>query len=162
MSSLENLFVSFEQDIISACAEHEKENFRHHGYRRLIHFHDYIVNLATPGASPSKSRCTTHFARVTENDVTAPRIALIHHSFEHGPFVYAIIEPYTGRFRSRKTSSFRKWPMPSAGCVIRACPADVASDLWVRVPYNHAVFKDKLAPRQFTSVVALEKYLNKV
>ena len=159
--SLENSFVAFEQAIIAACAKHEKENHRQPGYRRLIQFNDYIVKFGDSWCFSSEVRMHDHFAKVTENDLATPRVPLIYHSFENEHLKYAIIEPIemiqvAENIFVQKVADAVSWMRD------QACPAGVAlGPLGSGLAY-HKIFKEKHAPLPFTSVVALEKYLNKV
>lgn len=159
--SLEFPFVAFEQTIIAACAKHEEDNYRQPSYGRFIHFNDYIVKFGDSWCFSSEVKTHNHFAKITENDLTAPRVPLNHHSFEHEHRKYAIIEPIqtvkvTEDVFVQKVTDAIRWMRNQAR------PAGAALGPLGSGPVYHAIFMKKHAPLLFTSVVALEKYLNAI
>ena len=159
--SLDNPFVALEPAIVAACADHEKDMFKVPDYRRLIRFAGFFIKFGDTRCFPSEVQMHDRFAKVTEKDLTAPRVPLIHHSFKHGHFTYAIIEPIqlvpvAEDVFVQKVADAVLW-MRS-----QPCPAGVTLGPLGSGPACHEVFKDYRAPLPFTSVVALEKYLNEV
>jgi len=71
--SLDNPFVALEPAIIVACANHENDNRKVLGYRRLIHFADYIIKFGDSKVFSSEVQTHDHIDKVTEKDLTAPR-----------------------------------------------------------------------------------------
>ncbi|KAF9064541.1 hypothetical protein BDP27DRAFT_1333403 [Rhodocollybia butyracea] len=158
--SLENPFVAFEQAIIAACAKHEEDNHRQPGYRRLIHFNDYIVKFGDSWCFSSEVRMHNHFSKVTANELATPRVPLIHYSFENEHLRYAIIEPIQ-TIQVAEDIFIQKVADAVSWMRDQACPVGVALGPLGSGPIYHEIFKTKYAPLPFTSVVALEKYLNK-
>lgn len=157
--SLDNPFVALEPAIIAACANHEKDNFTVPGYRRLIGFANYIIKFGDSLCFSSEVQMHDRFAKVTEKDLTAPRVPLIYHSFKHGHLTFAIIEPLqlipvAEDIFVQKVADAVLWMYS------QTCPAGVTLGPLGSGFAWHEVFKDYRAPLPFTSVVALEKYLN--
>lgn len=159
--SEEESFVSLEPAIIASCAEHEKDNRKLDGYRRLIRFNDYFVKFGDSWCFSSEVETHNYLARTTAKDPNAPRVPSIRHSFKHGHLTFAIIEPIqtilvAEDVFSQKIADAVLW-MRS-----QACPAGVALGPLGSGPICHAIFRNKYAPLVFTSVAALERYLNLV
>jgi hypothetical protein len=159
--SLDNPFVALEPAIIAACAKYEKDNHRVYGYRRFIHFANYFIKFGDTRRFSSEVQTHDHFAKVTKKDLTAPRVSSILHSFKHGPLTFAIIEPLqivpvAEDVFVQKVADAVLW-MRS-----QPCPAGVTLGPLGSGPARHEIFKDNYAPLPFTSVIALEKFLNVV
>jgi hypothetical protein len=159
--SLNNPFVALEPAIIAACANHEKDNHAVLGYRRLILFANYIIKFGDSWCFSSEVQTHNHFAKVTEKDPTAPRVALIHHIFKHEHLTFAIIEPIQTILVAedvfvQKVADAVLWMRN------QACPAGVALGPLGSGPAWHEIFEGHCAPLPFTSVIALEKFLNVV
>ena len=159
--SLDNPFVALEPAIITACASYEKDNYTLPGYRRVISFANYIIKFGDTQSFPSEVQMHDHFAKVTQKDLTAPRVPLIHHIFKHGYITFAVIEriqlvPAAEDVFVQKVADAVLWMRN------QPCPAGVTLGPLGSGFACHEVFKDYRAPLPFTSVIALEKYLNVV
>lgn len=88
--SLDNPFVALEPAIIAACANHEKDHHQLPSYRRFIRFANYFIKFGDSWCFSSEVQTHDRFAKVTEKDLTAPRVPLIRHSFKHGHLTFAV------------------------------------------------------------------------
>lgn len=119
-----------------------------------------MLNLATTICSPPKSKYS-YFANIAQSDPTAPRVAVIRHSFEHDYLMYAVIEPVE-TVPVMKDIFIRKMAEAVLWMRRQPRPDGVALGPLGSAPIRHTIFDRGRAPLPFTSVVALERFLNTV
>ncbi|KIO27451.1 hypothetical protein M407DRAFT_23270 [Tulasnella calospora MUT 4182] len=160
MSSSE-YFVALEPDIISACAEHERENGHKREYRRCLPIGSYFIKFDAYSSFLPEVTTLKYLADLAKNDASAPRVPQVHHFFHrNGRMAYVVME------------LIQLVEVPTADLAVKAAQAV----LWMRgVPApsdvvlgpkgpgraRHVVFKNRVAPLDFVSVKALERYFNK-
>ena len=158
-------FVDHEQAVIAACVQHEETHRQQDDYRRCISFvidtTTYLVKFGDSWCFSPEAMMQTHFAIVAQGDSGAPRVPVVHHTFQHGYLTYAIIE-----FIETIEVSMDVFVYKVAEAVLwlrrqPVLPGVVLGPLGSG-PAAHAIFKDRYAPLPFTGAVALERYLNKV
>lgn len=100
------------------------------------------------------------FASIAQRNLSAPRVPVVHHIFQHEHLTYAIIESIetiqvsTDIFLRKVAAAvlwLRRQPV-LPGVVLGPLGSGRA---W------HAIFKNKYAPLRFTGTMALERFLNK-
>ena len=86
-------FVDHEQAVIAACEETHRQQ---DDYRRCISFvidtTTYLVKFGDSWCFSPEAMMQTHFTIVAQGDSGAPRVPVVHHTFQHGYLTYAIIE----------------------------------------------------------------------
>ena len=161
MSSSTN-FAALEPAIVSACAQHERENEKDRYYRRCIPFGEYFVKFNTYSSFYSQVVTLNYLAELAKSDANAPRVPQVLHFFhDNGRMAYVVME-YIDLFQvSAETLA------PKAAQAIRwmrsvPAPQDVVLGPMGNGRARHVVFKDRKAPLDFASIDALERYFNKV
>jgi len=154
--------VALEEVIISACDSHERKNGRVKGYRRCIPFNGYFVKFGDYSSLNPARLTQEHLAGLAKADKRAPHVPEIYHFFHRDErMAYVVMENIQTVEVSTpdlvaKTAEAVLW-MRSV-----AAPSSVVLGPLGRGRARHAVFKDFEAPLHFTSVQALERYLNMV
>ncbi|KIO27483.1 hypothetical protein M407DRAFT_23297 [Tulasnella calospora MUT 4182] len=161
MSSSED-FVALEPAIISACAKHEQENGHKRDYRRCLPFGSYFVKFDADWSFLPEVTTLKYLADLAKNDASAPRVPQVHHFFNRNErMAYVVME------------FIQLVEVPTADLAVKAAqavfwmrgvpaPSDVVLGPLSSGPARHVVFKNRVAPLDFVSVEALERYFNKV
>ncbi|KAJ6534885.1 hypothetical protein B0H19DRAFT_1184392 [Mycena capillaripes] len=160
MSSSTN-FAALEPDIVSACAQHERENENDRNYRRCLPFGKYFVKFGAYSSFYPEVVTLIYLADLAKSDASAPRVPQVYHFFRNnGRMVYVVMEYIDLIHVSAETLA------PKAALAIRWMRSVPAPHNVVLGPMGdgrarHVVFKNCEAPLDFVSPGALERYLNK-
>ncbi|KIO20142.1 hypothetical protein M407DRAFT_30177 [Tulasnella calospora MUT 4182] len=154
-------FVALEPAIISACAKHEQENGHKRDYRRCLQFGSYFVKFDAYWSFLPEVTTLKYLADLAKNDASGPRVPQVHHFFhQNGRMAYVVME------------LIQLVEVPIADLAVKAAqavlwmrgvpaPSDVVLGPKGPGPARHVVFKNRVAPLDFVSVKALERYFNK-
>ncbi|KAG9045460.1 hypothetical protein FS837_006276 [Tulasnella sp. UAMH 9824] len=133
----------FEDAVVSACDTHERNNWRVVGYRRCLLVEGFFVYLANAAKA-----------------VPEVHVPEVHHFFHRdNGMAYVVMEliemiEVSTEELVQKTAQAVKW-MRSV-----EAPDEVILGPLGSGPARHVVFKDCVAPLDFTSVEALERFFN--
>jgi hypothetical protein len=161
MSSSTN-FATLEPAIVSACAQHERENENDRNYRRCLPFGECFVKFGAYSSFYPEVMTLNYLADLAKSDASAPRVPLVHHFFhDNGRMAYVVMEyvdlvQVSSETLASKASQAVRW-MRSV-----PTPNDVVLGPKGNGRARHVVFKRCEAPVNFDSLGALERYLNKV
>ncbi|KIO26467.1 hypothetical protein M407DRAFT_24191 [Tulasnella calospora MUT 4182] len=150
----------FEAAIVSACTAHELAHFREDGYRRCVEIEQFFVKFDDYEFMEPEVTTQTYVSQYAESDASAPRVAKILHFFKGGHRMgYAVMEyinltsPPVPEKVAEALEWLRKVPVPRDHVGIGPLGKGLA---------RHKLFKNYKAPLRFSSINALEIYLNKV
>jgi len=157
MSSSTN-FAALEPAIVSACAQHERENENDRNYRRCLPF----VKFGAYSTFYPEVLTLGYVADLAKSDANAPRVPQVHHFFhDNGRMAYVVMEyidlvQVSAETLAPKAAEAIRW--------MRSVPAphDVVLGPMGNGRARHVVFKDREAPLDFVSLGALERHFNKV
>ncbi|KAG8913126.1 hypothetical protein FRC00_002989 [Tulasnella sp. 408] len=150
----------FEEAIVSACDTHERNNWRVVGYRRCLLVGGFFVKYGGYSSVHPAYLTQVHLANAA-NAVPEVHIPEVHHFFHRdNGMAYVVMEhiemiEVSTEELVQKTAQAVKW-MHSV-----EAPDEVVLGPLGSGPARHVVFKDCVAPLDFTSVDALERFLNK-
>ncbi|KIY70345.1 hypothetical protein CYLTODRAFT_419822 [Cylindrobasidium torrendii FP15055 ss-10] len=156
------LSAALRADIVAACATHEKNNEQDPYYTRAFRFQDYFIKFGEYTTFDSEAMTLKYLADLAAQDPEAPRVPRVHHYFyEHGGMAYVVMEyiplvevPFEVRAKAAAQAVLWMRSIP--------VPEDVVLGPKGGGPAYHVVFKTAKAPRCYTSIRALERFLNKV
>jgi len=161
MSSSTN-FAALEPAIVSACAQHERENEKDRNYRRCLPFGPYFVKFGAYSSFYPEIVTLNYLADLAKSDANAPRVPQVHHFFhDNGQMAYVVMEyidlvQVEAEVLAPRAAQAVRW--------MRSVPAphDVVLGPKGNGRARHVVFKKCEAPLDFVSLGALERYFNKV
>ncbi|KIO26487.1 hypothetical protein M407DRAFT_243703 [Tulasnella calospora MUT 4182] len=149
----------FEAAIVSACTAHELAHWREDGYRRCVEIEQFFVKFDDYEYLEPEVTTQTYVSQYAESDASAPRVAKILHFFKGGQRMgYAVMEyinlvsPPVPEKVAEALEWLRKVPVPRDHVGIGPLGNGLA---------RHQLFKNYKAPLRFSSINALELYLNK-
>ena len=154
---------AFEADIVTACTKHKKEHWRDDDYRACVVIKPgYFVKYDSYKTLQPQIATQSYISHYAESQADAPRIPKVIHHFEgdqgRGYFVMEYIklsDPSPSDLPERAAEAV-KW---LAG--VPAPPEHVMGPLGPGL-IRHGLFKDYKAPLLFSSIKALELYMDKV
>ncbi|KAI6107737.1 hypothetical protein EDD17DRAFT_1484116 [Pisolithus thermaeus] len=152
---------AFEATIVDACTAHEEAHWDDDDYRRCVAIKPaYFVKFDDYETLRPEVATQVYVSGYAESDANAPRIPKILHYFEVGKEMgYAVMEyiDLTSTPAPDKAAEALRWlsevPAPPNHVGIGPVGTGLAC---------HGLFKDFREPLSFSSIVALERYLNKV
>lgn len=155
---------AFEAAIVDACSKHEEAHWKEHSFRRCVSIGaEYFVKYGSAKAIWPELATQTYIFEYAQSHLDTPhipRIPKVIHHFKHGLRIYMVMEYITlvnpGDDISERTSEALKWLSE-----VPAPPGHVFGPLGGGV-IRHRFFKDYEAPLAFSSVEALERYIEKV
>ncbi|KAG8899498.1 hypothetical protein FRC01_010491, partial [Tulasnella sp. 417] len=160
-SSLPKDFAALELAIIDAANLHEKEGSRVVGYRRFFPLGDYVVKFNDHARLlPEYLTLKYLFELAAKDGDAAPRVPEVHHFFyQQGRFAYMVMEcielaEVPPQELAAKAAEAVLWMLG------KGAPSTVVLGPLGSAYARHVVFKERVAPRKFTSVEALERFLN--
>jgi len=159
MSSSTN-FAALEPAIVSACAQHERENEKDRNYRRCLPFGKYFIKFDAYSSFYPEVVTLKYLADLAKSDASAPRVPQVYHFFhDNGRMAYVVMEYIDLVQVSAETLA------PKAAQAIRwmrtvPAPHDVVLGPMGNGRARHVVFKNREAPLDFASLDALERYIN--
>jgi hypothetical protein len=155
-------FAALEPAIVSACAQHERENKKDPNYTRCLPFGKYFVKFDGYSSFYPEVLTLKYLADLAKSDASAPRVPQVYHFFHNnGRMAYVVMEyidlvQVSDETLAPKAAQAVRWmrsvPAPH-GIVLGPKGNGIA---------RHVVFKDREAPLDFVSLDALERYFNKV
>src|SRR5258708_23365018 len=152
-----------EADIISACRKHEHLYKSLKDYRRCVAFETYFVKFDSYKSLRPQYETQEYLSRLAAGDQSAPCIPRVYHFFKEAesPMAYMVME-----YIEITIAPDPDLPQKGAGALewLRCVPAPsgVTIGCLGNCRARHALFKNGKAPVLFSSVAALEKYLNTV
>jgi len=161
MSSPTN-FAALEPAIVSACAQHERDGENDRNYSRCLPLGEYFVKFGPYSSFYPEVVTLNYLADLAKNDASAPRVPQVYHFFhDNGRMAYVVMEyidliQVSAETLASKAAQAVRW--------MRSVPAphDVVLGPKGNGRARHVVFKKCEAPLDFVSLVALERYFNKV
>ncbi|KAG8904906.1 hypothetical protein FRC01_008551, partial [Tulasnella sp. 417] len=160
-SSLPNDFAALELAVTDAADLHEQKGSRVIGYRRFFPLGDYVVKFNDHARLlPEYLTLKYLFELAAEDGSAAPRVPKVHHFFyQQGRFAYMVMEcielaEVPPQDLAAKAAEAVLWMLGK-----EAPPTVVLGPLGSAYAH-HVVFKERVAPRKFTGVEALERFLN--
>ena len=155
MSSSTN-FAALEPAIVSACAQHERENENDRNYRRCLPFGKYFIKFDAYSSFYPEVVTLKYLADLAKSDASAPRVPQVYHFFhDNGRMAYVVMEyidlvQVSAETLAPKAAQAVRW--------MRSVPApyDVVLGPKGNGRARHVVFKDCEAPLDFVSLDALE------
>lgn len=156
-------FVALEPAIVSACAQHERENKKdYHNYRRCLPFGKYFVKFDTYSTFYPEVVTLKYLADLAKSDASAPRVPEVYHFFHNNGWLAYVVMEYidlvqvSAETLALKAAQAVRW--------MRSVPAPHGVVLGPKGNgrARHVVFKNREAPLDFVSLDALERYFNKV
>jgi hypothetical protein len=154
---------AFEADIVTACTKHEEEHWRDNDYRACVVIEPgYFVKYDDYKILQPEIATQLYISNYAESQADAPHIPKVIHHFEgdqgSGYFAMEYIklsDPSPSDLPER-TAEALKWlsgvPAPSGHVMGPLGPGRI----------RHSFFKDYKAPMIFSSIKALELYIDKV
>ncbi|KAG8891166.1 hypothetical protein FRC01_014866, partial [Tulasnella sp. 417] len=154
---------ALEEAIVSACDEHERKHWNDRDYRRCLVFRGFFIKFdgyASLLPQMETQRHVSEFAKRTGSAVRVPEV--IHFFHQDGRMAYVVMEyieliPTPDLELAQKAALAVQWlrdvPAPSDRVYIGPLGNGRA---------RHVLFKNYEAPLAFSSIQALERYLNKV
>jgi len=155
-------FADLQDDIISACSKHERENERKPDYRRAFPFQGYFVKFGPHKIFNPEVMTLKYLADLAAKDSSAPRVPrVLHYFYQPGRMGYVLMEfiqfvQVSPGILSEKAAQAVRW-MHNV-----QVPGDVILGPKGGGRAHHKVFRDSEAPRSYSSIMALERYLNTV
>jgi hypothetical protein len=155
-------FSALEPAIVSACAQHEREDENDRNYSRCLPFGKYFVKFGSYSSFYSEVMTLIYLADLAKSDPSAPRVPQVYHFFhDNGRMAYVVMEYIDLIQVSAETLA------PKAAQAVRwmrtvPAPHDVVLGPKGGGRARHVVFKNCEAPLDFVSLGAMERYFNKV
>ncbi|KAK0194720.1 hypothetical protein F5146DRAFT_448792 [Armillaria mellea] len=155
---------AFETAIVDRCTEHENAHWKEEGYRACVHIDtDYFVKFGTPRTLSPEIATHSYISKYAQSHADTPgmpRIAKVIHHFEYQGRMYMVMEAITlmdppPDFPQRTAEALRWLSGVPA-------PADHVFGPLGGGLIRHSFFKDYKAPLVFSSIEALERYIEKV
>jgi len=154
---------AFEDAIIDACERHERAHRREDGYRRCVVVGEFFVKFDSYGSLYSPAQTQIYVSQCAEGDMSAPRVPKVIYFFHRDyQMAYVIMDyinltpppvPDLPKKAALAIQWLRDLPAPPGQVLIGPLGGGRA---------RHVLFKDFEAPLSFSSVEAIERYLNKV
>jgi hypothetical protein len=154
-------FVDLQDDIKSACSEHERANERKPGYSQTFPFLGYFIKFGPHSIFDPEVMTLKYLAELAAEDSSAPRVPrVLHYFYEQGGMAYVVMDliqlvQVSPEVLTEKAAQAVRWMHD-----VRV-PDDVVLGPKGRGPACHKVFKGSEAPQNYRSVTALERYFNK-
>ena len=154
---------AFEADIVAACTKHQEEHWRDDDYRACVVIKPgYFVKYDNYKTLQPQIATQLYISHYAESQADAPHIPKVIHHFERdqgrGYFVMEyirLLDPSPSDLPER-TAEALKWlsgvPAPSEHVMGPLGPGRI----------RDGFFKDYKAPLLFSSIKALERYIDKV
>jgi hypothetical protein len=152
--------------IISACQEHEHQHKSEENYRRCVVFKDFFVKFSSYESIYSRYKTQEYISQLAAIDPNAPHIPEVYCFFTKDltsdyRMAYLVMEcieltPTSELDLSRRAAQALQWlhGLPA--------PAQAAIGSLGGGRAHHGLFKNRTAPLDFSSIEALERYMNKV
>ena len=147
---------------MSACSDHERDNEHKFGYRRAFPFKGFFLKFDSHNTFKCEVMTLQYVSELAAKDSNAPRVPQVLHYFHEpqgmGYLVMDLIQFAEVSFEdlAEKAAHAVRW--------MRTVPVPDDVILGPRGGglMSHIVFRDYKAPRKYRSIIALERYLNKV
>ena len=154
---------SFEDAIISACETHEHDHEAEYDYRRCVIIEGVFVKFDSYQSLWPQFQTQTYIFQCAKLDVSAPRVPEVLHFFHRDyQMAYMVMEyitlpPSPVPDLPQKVALALQWlrDLPAPTKRVRIGPRGSGCA-------RHTLFKDCKAPLSFSSIEAVERYLNKV
>lgn len=152
---------TFEAAIAKACLEHERAHWRDDDYRACVLIGtDYFIKFDDPKALWPEIVTQMYISKYAEDTPGTPRIPKIIHHFRDQQLMYLVMEYIKLADDppdiSERTTEALRWLSE-----VPAPPDHVVGPLGGGI-IRHSFFKDYRAPLLFSSIDALERYIEKV
>jgi hypothetical protein len=155
---------ALEAAIVDTCTKHKEAHWKESGYRDCVSIGtEYFVKFGNP--KTMWPEIVTHkyiyeYAQSHADTPRTPRIPRVKHHFKDQRTMYMVLEPITLTRNPpdlpERTAEALKWLYK-----VPAPPGHVFGPLGGG-PIRHRFFKDYEAPLAFSSIGALERYIEKV
>lgn len=153
---------AFETVIVSACAEHERVHYWEKNYRRCLVIRGLFVKFDSYNSLYPQFETQKYVFQCSKGDVSAPRVPEVLQFFHRDYMAYMVMEyinltpPPTPDLPERVALAIQ-WlrDLPPPPNRVRIGPLGSGRA-------RHAIFKDYQAPLTFSSIQAVERYLNEV
>ena len=155
-------FADLQDNIVSACSKHERENGSKPDYSRAFPFQGYFVKFGPHSTFNPEVMTLKYLADLAAKDSSAPRVPrVLHYFYQQGGMAYVLMDliqlvQVSPDILTEKAVQAVRWMRD-----VRV-PDDVVLGPKGGGLARHKVFKDSEAPRSYRSVMALERYFNKV
>ena len=156
--------VALEDTIVSACAEHEDgHNIWEDGYRRCVDVQGYFVKFDSYKILRPQVETQIYVSQHAKLDESAPRVPEVLHFFHRNNRMGYVVMDYI----KPTTTPVPDLPQRVALAVqwLRDLPAPtghVGTGPLGNGRARHTLFKDYKAPLDFSSIEAIQRYLDKV
>ncbi|KAF8337456.1 uncharacterized protein EI90DRAFT_3013671 [Cantharellus anzutake] len=164
---MSSIIVSPEQEaaIVSACREHERQHKWEKNYRRCVVTEDFFVKFGSYNSIYPQYMTQKYISQLAAMNPDAPHIPEVYHFFTEYltpdyRMAYLVMErleltPISDQDLSPRVSRALQWlySLPA--------PAEAAIGGLGGGRARHVLFKDRRAPLDFSSIEALERYMNK-
>ncbi|KDQ59787.1 hypothetical protein JAAARDRAFT_46414 [Jaapia argillacea MUCL 33604] len=154
---------AFEASIVDTCTKHEQAHWKEDGYRACVSMDTgHFVKFGTPWALWPEIATHSYISEYAQSHADAlgtPRIAKVIHYFEYQRTMYMVMEAITlmepPPDLPERTAEAVRWlsGVPA--------PADHVFGPLGGGIIRHSFFKDYKAPLVFSSIEALERYIEK-
>jgi len=153
---------AFQLAIIARCDEHERQESSKSDFRRCVVFEGHFIKYGSHKSLYPQYRTQQYIANLADGDASAPHVPKVYDYFTvEDKMAYLIMEYIEAqstlpRDAPEKVAEALQWlrDLPA--------PSDVTIGPVGGGPARHALFKNYTAPLCFSSIEALERYMNKV
>ena len=162
MTHLPADLAAFEDAIISVCEKHERDHKWEHDYRRCVVIEGTFVKFDSYNSMWPQFQTQTYVSQRAKLDMSAPRVPEVLHFFHRDHrMAYLVMEyitltpppvPDLPQKAARAVQWLRDLQPPTEGVRIGPLGSGHA---------RHILFKHCMAPLSFSSIDAVERYLNK-
>jgi hypothetical protein len=153
---------AFEEAIINACAKHERDHRWERDYRRYVVVERAFIKFDSHHSLWPQFQTQTYVSQCAKLDMSAPRVPEVLHFFHRDhQMAYLVMEyiplipppvPDLPQRAARAIQWLRDLPVPAERVRIGPLGSGHA---------RHILFKHCIAPLPFSSIEAVERYLNK-
>jgi len=152
---------AFEDTIISACEKHERDHESEYDYRRCVVIEGAFVKFDCYYSLWPEFQTQTYVFQCAKPNMSAPRVPEVLHFFHRDDQMAYMVMEYITLTPSpvpdlpQKVAQALQWlrDLPAPTERVRIGPLGSG-------PARHTLFKDYTAPLSFSSIEALERYLN--
>jgi hypothetical protein len=154
---------ALEIEVVEVCAKHEREHGKDTNYRQVVRVRtEFFVKFGNANSLLPEiaSQKYLYDRSTTDHRPGAPRIAQVVHVFKHKWTVYLVMELIT---LMHTPSDFVAQMAEAIVWLANVpCPPNHVLGPVGGGRIRHEFFQDDEAPLKFTSVMALERYIEKV
>jgi len=153
---------AFQLAIVARCDEHNRQERSKSNFRRCVVFEGHFIKYGSHRSLYPQYKTQQYIANLADGDASAPHVPKVHNYFTiEDKMAYLVMEyieakPTLPRDTPEKVAEALQWlrDLPA--------PSDVTIGPVGGGLARHKLFKNYTAPLRFSSIEALERYMNKV